>query len=159
MSIKEIFKNLFLKSRYMYVPPCPRCGSKKTGYIINSFDMIQQDLDTEKIRRLLNGELVELNKFVSDEKTLFCNECLIQWRGEPTVRYLTYEEVEKEKEERGITEEYIYLRNNTRGGRALMRAYIKQKRKEEKKQRKKQKSNEPKIKTASSKKEKIKIKK
>lgn len=138
----------------MYVPPCPHCGSKKTGYIINSFDVFQNNLDVEKIKRLLNGELVELNKFVSDENILFCADCEIQWSGIPEIRYLDNQEIEEEKEKRGITDEYIYLRNNTRAGRALMKSYVKQKKKEEKANRKKAEKQKKEIKTA-----KVKIKK
>lgn len=134
MSIKSFFETFFKKKQYFYVPPCPHCGSKKTGYVLNNFDTINVDIETEKIKRLLNGELVELHNFISDEFTLFCDECGIEWHGQPEIKYLTMQEIEEQKMLRGIDDEYIYQRNNTSKGRALMKAYIREKNREKKRE-------------------------
>lgn len=145
MSLKSLIKNLFFKKRYMYVEKCPRCGSPKTGYILNSFGTIKNNLELEKIKRLMNGEIVELHNFIDDEEMLFCDSCKIQWHGQPEVRYLTQEEILEQMQLRGIDDEYIYQRNNTFQGRLLMHSFVKQKKKEEK--RKKRSEKKVKVKT------------
>lgn len=133
MSIKSMLVDMLSKRRYYYVPPCPRCGSVITGYKLDNLGTLNTESEVEKIRRLLNGELVELHDFVTDESTLFCGECGIEWTGRPEIKYLTTEEIEKQKKLRGIDDEYIYQRNNTAKGQALMRSYIKEKIRQKKK--------------------------
>lgn len=112
MKIKSILYDMFCKYSYNYVPPCPRCKSLRTGYVIEG----QHTENNEKIKleRLQMGEIVNLHAYVSDSNNLFCESCGIMWTGEIIKKRLTKEEIEIEKANRGITEDYIFERNFTK---------------------------------------------
>ena len=47
---------MFFKKRYHYVPPCPRCGSKKTGrfLFITSIPLVNADISPPSISISIN---------------------------------------------------------------------------------------------------------
>jgi len=97
----------WIKKRYHYVYPCPRCGSNKTGYVTKArSEELRGKLAYEGI---LNGELVEaeLGTVFDDENNLFCRDCGARWYGEVEIKYLTLEERMQQRELRGINEEMI----------------------------------------------------
>ena len=143
----QIVENLFIKKKYNYVKPCPRCGSVKTGFIINNRDVYNFDVEKSKLLHLLCGELVEIHSFIQEDDMLFCADCGINWAGRPEVKRLTIEEIEKEKEARGITEEYIYEHNLTPKHLKLVKKENKKSKKLKEKEMKKQKRKENKSNT------------
>lgn len=137
--IRQIISNIFCKNKYNYVCDCPRCGSSQTGYVINDIGVVNYNVESEKLKKLLNGEIVEVHSFVSDENTLFCLHCGLNWSGRPKVIYLNEEEIEKEKKRRGIDEEFINKRNISKDNLRILKKAAKQNRKKNKKQQKKNK--------------------
>lgn len=81
----------------------------------------------------MNGEIVEVHKFSNDNNTLFCLDCGINWTGKPEIKYLTDEEIKKEKEKRGIDDKFINDRDITHKNLKLLQ---KAKKKEEKAKKK-----------------------
>lgn len=111
MNIIQLIKYYLSTQKYCYVPPCPRCHSKKTGYIIA--DVRNETTEQYKLRKLQNGELVQIHASLYDHN-LFCENCGAEWTGEYEIKRLTDEEIEEQKQIRGITEEYIFNHNFTR---------------------------------------------
>lgn len=148
----NLITKLFTKTKYNYIPPCPRCNSPKTGYVINNSDVINLNLERQKLDRLLNGEIVEIHSFMDSENILFCDNCGLEWSGVPEVKYLTDEEIDAEKNKRGISDEYIMQRNFTMQGLIYLKRKMHQEEKRKKKQAKKQQKSSPsgvKVKTES----------
>lgn len=151
----QIIDRLFVKKKYHYVKPCPHCESLKTGFVINNSDVYNFDIEKSKLLHLLCGELVEIHSFIQEGDMLFCSDCGLNWAGRPEIKYLTIDEIEKEKEIRGITEEYIYEHNFTPQHLKIIRKETKKIKKMQAKQAKKQKkknnksaTNGVKVKTA-----------
>lgn len=138
----QIIENLFIKKKYHYVKPCPHCGSVKTGFIINNRDVYNFDVEKSKLLHLLCGELVEIHSFIQEEDMLFCSDCGLNWAGRPEIKRLTIEEIEKQKEARGITEEYLYENNFTPQHLKMIRKETKKAKKAQEKQAKKQQKKE-----------------
>lgn len=94
------------KKKYTYVDRCPRCGSRKTGYILSRGT--EKECQQSIYDGLLNGELIEtVSGYGEIDQNLFCRGCGCRWFGETTTKYLTKEEIAEQKEERGITENLI----------------------------------------------------
>ena len=110
--LKNILDKLLFKQKYNYVPPCPRCHSFRTGYVIEGQHTERNE--QIKVKRMEMGEIVHVHAFLSDDHNLFCENCGLNWQGEIEKKYLTLEEIDKEKEKRGIDEEYIFDRNFTK---------------------------------------------
>ena len=129
----------FLK-KYHYVPPCPRCGSLKTGRYICLADTYS---GIERIigRNYQKGELTKIiHGFDNYEMpNLYCEECGIEWRGRVEELPLTNSRIIEESKKRGIT-------NQTCTDMLNYKKIVKQKKKEEKRAAKKQKKAEKKMK-------------
>lgn len=137
----NIFAKLFTKTKYNYVPPCPRCNNPKTGYVINNKDVINLNLERQKLDKLLNGEIVEIHSFMDSENILFCSNCGLEWNGIPEIKYLTDEEIDEEKKKRGIDDDFIMERNFTMKGLIYLKRRMHQEEKRKKRQIKKQKTS------------------
>lgn len=160
MAIKDVLKNILYNmlytQRYIYVPPCPKCKSKSTGYYIDGLH--NESNETIKIKRMKMGELVRIRTIgLDNECNLFCEKCGLEWCGEPITKRLTKEEREEQRQLRGITDEFIYYRNITKENIYNLKNHIdfngetsdndniqavKQEKKQEKKKEKKRKKNE-----------------
>jgi hypothetical protein len=89
-----------MKTRlYHYVPPCPRCGSLRTGrFITGSYDSISE------VRALKKGELIQ-SKYTQDSFTCFCDDCGISFPGQIKIMLLSSAELQEQKKLRCITED------------------------------------------------------
>ena len=122
--------------KYHYVPPCPKCGSYKTGrfyYVSTTFQKIERMI-AENMRY---GELSRIEVGFGDEleHNAYCEECGVQWRANIEELPLTDERILEEMKRRGITQTGIKnMRNN--------RKIVKKQKQLEKKQLKKQKKEE-----------------
>lgn len=99
--------------KYYFVEPCPRCDSDRTGYFIYCSD---ENSDRIIAARMKKGELVQVRNRVRDpaDTNCFCLDCKAEWHGKIQTQYLTEEEILKEKELRGITDELIESKKNER---------------------------------------------
>ena len=94
------------KHIYYYVPPCPRCGSRKTGrYIRAPFT----GSGFTKEESLKNGELV---RFAIEEpiNNGFCVSCGHEWPVRVETKLWTYDQIHEEQIARGtelLYEQYI----------------------------------------------------
>lgn len=89
----------FLKKKYVYVPPCPKCGSFKTGFYVLGINPNQREIK----RHLKNGEYIDFSFDVSDTNC-FCIDCGISWFTPLKIKYLDKQELEEEKKKREINE-------------------------------------------------------
>ena len=90
--------------QYSYVSPCPRCGSARTGYLLKTSNTCIGKIHLEKARK---GELV---KCVSSMDVLsnnsFCADCGLEWMSRIEKIPRTAELVERERANRGVSENY-----------------------------------------------------
>lgn len=82
---------------YYYVPPCPNCGSRKTGYYIRS----NGDYQTRwsEIQAFKNGELVEAVPIIPRENA-FCIDCGYNWKELIDAKMMSLEFISNEIEAR-----------------------------------------------------------
>lgn len=66
-------------------PPCPVCGSKKTGYFVAGND------PELKEKYFLKGERIRLRP-VPNGKNCFCADCGMEWQGQLTKKRFSEEE-------------------------------------------------------------------
>ena len=90
---------------YYYVPPCPACGSRRTGRI-----MRQPFLDAGYIKEqaLKNGELL---RFAKEEpiNNAFCEECGRTWPTKIEGKLWRDARVQEEAIARGTQEQYLAI--------------------------------------------------
>lgn len=95
-----------MRKIYYYVSECPRCGSASTGYFL--YDPGGNFLDDTKreAKALKNGEIQSIrHEFRTlNSPSCFCMNCRIEWRERPKTLLLSKNEIEKEKQRRGITD-------------------------------------------------------
>lgn len=130
--------------KYHYVPPCPKCGSLKTGrfyYVSTTYQQIEK-MVAENMRY---GELSKIEIGFGNEldHNAYCEECGAQWYTNIEKLPLTDERIQQEMENRGITSKSIKDVSNCR-------KINKKNKKEEKRELKKQKRLEKKKKKKSS---------
>lgn len=94
--------------KYHYVPPCPKCGSLRTGrffYVSTTYQKIERII-AENMRY---GELskIELGFGNELEHNAYCEDCGIQWYANIQELPLTDERIQQEMKKRGITEKDI----------------------------------------------------
>ena len=119
--------------KYHYVPPCPRCGSLKTGrffYVTNTAFGVEKTIADN----LKYGELVRVVTGFGDELeyNAYCEDCGIKWMAKIEECKLTDERIAQECKDRGISKEIL---NNMINIKKISKA----KKKEEKKAKKKSK--------------------
>ena len=90
---------------HYYVPPCPVCGSKCTGRylkkpLIDAWYTEEQSLKNAEIVRFVRKEPI---------KNLFCVDCGYEWGKTINLSWVTREELEQEKKDRGTQEAYEEL--------------------------------------------------
>ena len=120
---------IFLKTRYHYVPPCPRCNSQKTGRFI--YMATTNNIDKIISSRMLKGELVKIIPGITESQyeNAYCEECGCEWHANIENLWLNQEQILKERCDRGITKErYKNVKE--------IKMTAKQKLKEERKKRK-----------------------
>ena len=102
----NLFKKLKAKIRmpYYYVPPCPYCGSVRTGRFVE-YRRDTQDQYTEKMS-LKNGELIQFVAKIDPEASFFCADCGTTWSEYAPMKWFTMEEIEEEKKKRGTAAYY-----------------------------------------------------
>lgn len=88
------------KRPYYYVPPCPRCQSRKTGRYVKN-PVVKQDKGYIFEESLKNGEIVEETDIVPVENA-FCCDCGYEWSCYIETIWLTPQEILKQKKARGI---------------------------------------------------------
>ena len=99
--------------KYHYVPPCPRCGSLKTGrfcYVTNTAFGVEK-LVADNLK---NGELSKVELGFGDELeyNAYCEDCGIRWMAKIEELKLTEERIAKESANRGISREmYTNMRD------------------------------------------------
>lgn len=98
-------KKIKMKYPYYYVPECPECGSKCTGRYVRK--PLKEAIYVEE-SSLKNGEIIRFTSgFVQDRA--FCVDCGFEWSHHVLIRFLTREELDLEKRERGTDEAYHEL--------------------------------------------------
>lgn len=97
-SLQEIYRNK-LKMPYYYVPSCPKCGSVITGRFVRA----RNDNDADWIidESLRHGEIVSPVPKVLSENC-FCCECNTTFTGDIEMKWLSLNELDKEKLNRDI---------------------------------------------------------
>lgn len=95
---------------YTYVPPCPACGSPRTGRYVRMTRLTEEYSQLEALRY---GEIIQPagdRKHLEGE--LFCVSCGNIWRGKAEKRRLSSLELARERDLRGTTQLYeIACRN------------------------------------------------
>ena len=84
--------------KIVVAPPCPVCGSKKTGYFITGND------PELKEKYFLRGERIRLRP-VPNGKNCFCINCGMEWRGSLSKKHFSKEEFENYLIEQGFKEQ------------------------------------------------------
>lgn len=77
---------------YYYVPPCPRCGSRKTGRYLRITFMNHGKSVEESLR---HGEIAREVSTVPYENC-FCEDCDYEWHSRVLARMLTKAEYDEE---------------------------------------------------------------
>lgn len=120
--------------KYHYVPPCPRCGSLKTGrfyYVTNTAFGVEKVI----AENLKYGELVRVVTGFGDELeyNAYCEDCDIKWMAKIEEYKLTDERITQECKDRGISKETI---NNMVNIKKISKAKKKEEKKAEKRNKK-----------------------
>ena len=132
------------KKRYYYVPPCPKCQARNTGRYLQ-LSVKGKDIDRVTASHLLKGEIVSVIPVLYDTRyeNAFCENCGCEWRANITVKYLSKQEIEQERIDRGITKEkYISTKDLHKNNKKEMKAKKKQHKKELREQRKKRREKQ-----------------
>ena len=88
-----------MKHFYYMVPPCPECGSRRTGrFIRQPFRQLDQEYVMQE--SLKNGEIVLL-KIEVPEKNAFCTDCGYTWKADISLLRISSDEMEAERMRRG----------------------------------------------------------
>jgi len=96
---------------YYYVPPCPACGSRKTGRYVRR-PIWKEDAWYVESRSLRCGELVRLTAFVPYDNA-YCEECGGEWHKRIEPRLMNSAAIQEEKKARGTEEKYAaFLEQN-----------------------------------------------
>lgn len=98
------FIRKYIRKPYYYVPPCPVCGNKATGRFVKE----HRESDTKWIilETLKNGELAKPVKMLPEYNNAFCLNCGKMWFTNIELKFLTLNEIAREKKARH-TEEII----------------------------------------------------
>ena len=103
MGLTKLLKDIF-GSKYKYVPPCPRCGSLRTGYYLQ---VSTPYVDKIYIKHANRGEIVRcIDSLYILDYNAFCEDCGIEWNANIEYKPLTPELIDEEKKNRGISSEY-----------------------------------------------------
>ena len=89
---------------YYYVPPCPECGSRKTGRYMRQ-PLTAGDMRYVEKESLRNGELVRFAWRVP-VKNAYCEECGCEWESTISASMVTRERIMEEQAVRGSAAKY-----------------------------------------------------
>ncbi len=92
------------KHNYTYVPPCPCCGSPKTGRFVKQ-KTFNKDNRYYMEETLKNGELIMLVPDVGVDNA-FCYDCEYTWHARIQNVWLTTNEIAQERIARGTNDLY-----------------------------------------------------
>lgn len=91
-----------MRHLYYYIPPCPVCGSRRTGrYVRRPFSGAGYMME----KSLKAGELIRFRS-KEPEKNAYCEKCGHEWPCLVETKFLTKEEMLDEQEARGTIEPY-----------------------------------------------------
>lgn len=91
-----------MKQIYYYVPPCPVCGSRRTGRYLRTPFM---DHDYTYLDSLKNGELVRFSDQIPDDNC-YCADCGHRWHKVINPVFISTDQKEEEKIARGTISLY-----------------------------------------------------
>lgn len=98
---------------YYYVPPCPSCGSRKTGRYVRQ-PLTAADMRYVETESLKNGELVRFAPRVP-EKNAYCEDCGHEWACGISARLVPRERIMEEQAARGSAARYAaYMEHSPR---------------------------------------------
>ncbi len=104
---------------YYYVPPCPECGSRKTGRYVRK-PLTSADAWYVETQSLQNGELIRFAKNVPFENA-YCEDCGNKWHVLVRACLKTAAEIQDEIEVRGSKEQYEqYIAENPKKKKSFM---------------------------------------
>ncbi len=100
---------------YYYIPPCPECGSKRTGRYMRepSIPFLEgRDGKEYTVKQCLKrGELVRFVPRRVPENNVFCADCGHEWKYDVRMSIVPRSRIEEEIRERGTIEAYEEYRN------------------------------------------------
>jgi hypothetical protein len=99
----------FIKLPYVYVEPCPECGSRCTGRYVKE-PMTQEDMDYIELQSLKHGEIVRF-MYAKPQKNAFCVDCGYTWETNIRTIFVSKQRITEEIEARGTREAYMELKN------------------------------------------------
>lgn len=82
-----------IKKPYYYVPPCPSCNSRKTGYYVKETSLDPSFALRESLK---NGELTFAVREIPYDNA-FCLDCGFSWHQNIRMKFLSIEEIEEQK--------------------------------------------------------------
>ena len=98
-----------MKHIYYYVPPCPLCGSPRTGRYMKLHRVMGSEY-TER-ESLKNGEIVRFEETVP-YRNVFCEECGYEWHYNVVGKLMDSEAIRNEKHARQTGERYEELKQD-----------------------------------------------
>ena len=81
------------------IPPCPYCGSIRTGRIVKYHSNDNDDYITKSA--LKNGEIIKFAEEVDPDHDLFCSDCGFTWSEYVPLKWISLDDVKKAKYDRG----------------------------------------------------------
>lgn len=93
-----------IKYIYYYVPPCPKCGSRRTGRYLKE-PKLPADIRYTMVESLKNGELVRMSYKVP-ENNAYCEDCGYEWPETIMAGFYTAQQINEEMQARGTVEAY-----------------------------------------------------
>ncbi len=90
---------------YQYVPPCPRCKSRRTGRY-TKMPALLKDREYKERESLKNGEIIRFCAKLP-YKNLFCVNCDNTWHGLVEQKMLSRSEIQQEVDARETYEAYM----------------------------------------------------
>lgn len=93
---------------YYYVPPCPICGSVRTGRYVRIHSVVNDEYSNKM--SLKNGELTKFTNSVDPDKQFFCSSCGAEWSELSSIKWLSLAQIDEEKKKRetgGLLDELL----------------------------------------------------
>lgn len=81
------------------VPPCPKCGSCRTGRYVYYRGRFPERLCAQYMKK---GELIRTSSGLNMPRC-FCDDCGLEWYGETKTKLLSGKQIRERKENMGIT--------------------------------------------------------
>ena len=107
----------YIKKPYYYVPPCPSCGSMKTGHYVKEVNLDPSFAARESLK---NGELAIPVREIPYEN-VFCLDCGFSWHHTVSMRWMSLADIEEQKISRDTASFYnsMELKDKTFFGRFM----------------------------------------